>query len=81
MSHIKSCKRSISWEEDKNLGANYAKNKLILDANQGFGRNSRAVQLKSKEEREAVGEETFSDDDGGRLIYMTSGTCYVHPRD
>ena len=65
---------SASWEEKKNLGVNYATNGLLPDANQAFGRNSKALQLKSKEEREAVGEETFSDDDGRRDDLMQQGT-------
>lgn len=35
-----------------------------MDPNEGFGRNKTGPQLKSKEEREAAGEETHDDDDG-----------------
>ena len=55
--------RSVSWEESKNLGANYANNQLVMDANQGFGRNTTVMPLKSREAREEAGQETYSDDD------------------
>jgi hypothetical protein len=46
------------------LTKNYQANKFVLDPNEGFGRNKRAVPLKSKEEREAEDGGTYSDDDG-----------------
>jgi len=36
-----------------------------MDPNEGFGRNLKPLPLKSREEREAEGGETYSDDDGG----------------
>lgn len=53
-----------TWSEEATLTSNYAANRFVLDPNEGFGRNSRAPPLKSKEELEAEGGETFSDDDG-----------------
>mmetsp|Transcript_6192 Transcript_6192/g.13484 ORF Transcript_6192/g.13484 Transcript_6192/m.13484 type:complete len:191 (-) Transcript_6192:1011-1583(-) len=59
----KRLKQRVDWEEERNLTDNYQRNGLVLDPNHGFGRNKSSVPLKSKEEREAQGEETFSDDD------------------
>lgn len=55
----------VKWEETDTLTENYQVNKFVLDPNEGFGRNKREQPLKSKEQREAEDEETFSDDDGG----------------
>jgi len=52
-----------AWELSKNLGENYAANSLVLDPNQGFGRNKSVMPLKSREEREKEDAETYSDDD------------------
>ncbi|GAX83597.1 hypothetical protein CEUSTIGMA_g11022.t1 [Chlamydomonas eustigma] len=51
------------WEQSKNLVENYAANHLVLDPNQGFGRNKSAMPLKSREVREKEDGETYSDDD------------------
>lgn len=55
---------SVDWEQERTLSSNYAANKLVLDPNEGFGRNQASLPLKSKEEREAAGEEVYDDDDG-----------------
>jgi hypothetical protein len=55
---------SAQWVEQQTLTKNYQANKFVLDPNEGFGRNKRAMPLKSKEEREAEDGGTYSDDDG-----------------
>jgi hypothetical protein len=55
---------SAQWVEEQTLTKNYKANKFVLDPNEGFGRNKRAMPLKSKEEREAEDGGTYSDDDG-----------------
>ena len=76
------CTCSAKWEEEQNLGSNYAANKLVLDPNQYYGRNSTKAKLKSKEERNAKEEETFSDDDGegGRKVHadLHAHTTYTY---
>lgn len=53
------------WRETATLTTNYAANRLVLDPNEGFGRNAKAAPpLKSREEREAEDGGTYSDDDG-----------------
>lgn len=54
---------NVQWEEGKLLADNYQANKILLDPNVGFGRNRASEPLKSREEREAGGQETYSDDD------------------
>lgn len=56
---------SAEWQPERTLSKNYAANRLLNNPNDGFGRNNADLPLKSKEEREAAQEETFSDDDGG----------------
>ncbi len=58
---------SVDWQEGKTLINNYQRNALVLDPNEGFGRNARSAPLKSKEERAEEGKETYSDDDGALL--------------
>jgi hypothetical protein len=61
----------VDWTEQQTLTRNYTKNKLVLDPNEGFGRNKSnksEAPLKSKEERLQEDGETFSDDDGERDI-------------
>ena len=55
-----------AWSEHATLTSNYQANKLLLDPNEGFGRNLRPAPLKSKEERKAEDGCTYSDDDGAR---------------
>lgn len=58
---------SAEWAAEKTLQSNYEVNKLVLDPNEGFGRNKAPLPLKSKEERQQEeGEDaaTYSDDDG-----------------
>jgi hypothetical protein len=55
---------SATWESEQTLTKNYAANKLLADANKGFGRNKSAEPLKTSDERHAAGEGTLSDDDG-----------------
>jgi hypothetical protein len=38
----------------------------VVDPNEGFGRNARAAPLKTKEQRHAADEATYSDDDGAQ---------------
>jgi hypothetical protein len=52
------------WNAEDTLKENYVANQLVVDPNEGFGRNNKALPLRSKEEREARGEPTHSDDDG-----------------
>lgn len=67
----------MEWEQERTLHTNYAANKLVLDPNEGFGRNHASMPLKTKEQREAAGEdvETFSDDDGEPLRMTSCDMC------
>lgn len=70
------CPCSAQWVEEQTLTKNYAANKFVLDPNEGFGRNKRAVPLKSKEEREAEDGGTYSDDDGEEQRQLV--LCWYH---
>eukprot|EP00798_Chlamydomonas_sp_ICE-L_P011110 gene11110-18733_t len=54
---------AAEWELRANLTTNYEKNKLVHDANLGYGRNKHGSNVRTKEEKEALGEECYSDDD------------------
>lgn len=58
----------LSWKETNTLVHNYEQLGLVLDPNEGFGRNHTAPPVKTKEEREAAQEETYSDDDEFRAL-------------
>lgn len=55
---------SLQWEQTDTVLDNYQANQFVLDPNEGFGRNKRRQPLRTKEDREAEDEQTFSDDDG-----------------
>lgn len=53
---------------EQTLNRNYEANQLVADPNYGVGcRSANITVLKSKEEREAAGEQCFDDDDGELL--------------
>jgi hypothetical protein len=54
----------INWVGERNLVDNYKANRLVLDPNEGFGRNKVSGPLRTAEEREQAGEEHFDRDDG-----------------
>lgn len=54
---------TVSWETTDTLTRNYGANRLLLDPNEGFGRNQRAAPLKTPEQREAADGATHEDDD------------------
>ncbi|GFH07880.1 uncharacterized protein HaLaN_02748 [Haematococcus lacustris] len=54
---------TASWSAEETLSSNYQANHLMMDANQGFGRNLSSTALKTKEQKAELGEETYSDDD------------------
>jgi hypothetical protein len=56
------------WDEGRSVVTNYGRNGLLLDPNQGFGRNQAPEPLVSLEARTAAGEETFEDDDELRAL-------------
>jgi hypothetical protein len=62
----------LDWTEQQTLTTNYKTNKLLLDPNEGFGRNQAKQPLKSKEERLEEDGETFSDDDGEQQACHTT---------
>lgn len=59
---------SVQWTEQQTLTQNYGANKLVVDPNEGFGRNRKQQPLKSKEQREQEDEGTYSDDDGEHIM-------------
>eukprot|EP00775_Hariotina_reticulata_P013310 gene13310-13439_t len=59
---------SVDWSEQATLTKNYKANKFVLDANEGFGRNTRSKPLKTKEVRGEEEAATFSDDDELRVM-------------
>jgi len=64
-------RKQVNWTEQQTLTRNYGKNKLVLDPNEGFGRNKSnksEAPLKSKEERLEEDGETYSDDDELRVV-------------
>ncbi|KAF5841655.1 ribosome biogenesis protein Nop16 [Dunaliella salina] len=55
--------QNVDWREDQTLTANYNQNHLVMDPNIDHRSNKAGHKLRSKEDRQAHGEETFSDDD------------------
>jgi len=59
----KRLKTEGAWSEVATIPTNYKANNLVLDPNEGFGRNKSVTPLVDPEERHAQQEETYSDDD------------------
>jgi hypothetical protein len=55
----------VDWKEQQTLTKNYLDNQLVMDPNICHRSNQTGHRIRSKEEREAHGDATFSDDDGG----------------